>query len=97
MNEKMKTTRTVIGFKWTNVHQEAFDKIKKAVLENACAGGQDDVQYLLCTDASKTGAGGVLFQLPTEPPGTIMTKDQLDKRGNIGKATQPRQGRSGDK
>lgn len=57
----------------------AFDGIKKAVLVNACAGGQDDVQYHLCTDASKTGAGGVLFQLSMEPPGTIMTKDQLDK------------------
>ena len=36
---KMRTTRTVIGFKWTNIQQEAFDKIKKAVIENACAGG----------------------------------------------------------
>ena len=40
---KMRTTRTVTGFEWTKVHQDAFDRIKKAVLENACSGGQDDV------------------------------------------------------
>ena len=78
-NGKCRTTRIEKGFEWTNVHQKAFDKIKKAVLENACAGGQDNIQYHLCTDASKTGAGGILFQLPTEPPGTIMSKDHLDK------------------
>ena len=79
VNGKTKTTRIPKGLEWKKNHQEAFDKIKQAVLENACAGGQNHVQYHLCTDASKTGAGGVLFQLPTEPPGTIMTKDLLDK------------------
>ena len=37
VNGKMKTTRTVTGFEWDNTHQQAFDKIKHAVLENACA------------------------------------------------------------
>ena len=79
INGKTKTVRTDKGFKWEKKHQQAFERIKTAVIENACSGGQDDIQYHLCTDASSTGAGGVLFQLPSEPPGTIMSKDHLDK------------------
>ncbi len=56
MNGKTKTTRTVTGFEWNKDHQEAFDEVKKAVSKTACAGGQDHIQYHLCTDASKTGA-----------------------------------------
>ena len=33
------------------------------MLHGVNSGGDDLEQYHLCTDASKTGAGGVLFQL----------------------------------
>ena len=39
------------------------DTDKNAILENACAGLDDDLQFRLSSDASKTGTGGVLFQL----------------------------------
>ena len=75
---KSKTTKTFKELRWGGEQQSAFNQIKKSVLENACSGGQPNVQYHLATDASKTGLGGILFQLPDHPPGTIMSKDFLD-------------------
>lgn len=72
---KQSTTSEVVDFRWSAQHQRAFDAVKQPVLENACSGGDDDRQYHLCTDASKTGLGGVLFQLRMSEPGTPMNKD----------------------
>lgn len=61
-----KTVRTFKEIIWQKKHQKAFDTVKKAIIENACSGGQEDIQYHLSTDASKTGVGGLLFQLPDD-------------------------------
>ena len=63
--------RPVIRWEWGDSQQKAFDNIKRAITRNATFGGRDDVQYHLTTDASKTGIGGVLFQLLDTPPGVI--------------------------
>ena len=75
---KKRTRRKVVDFIWTSEHETIFRDIKESILKNACAGGDDQVQWHLATDASKTGAGGVLFQLPDHPPGTAMTKETRD-------------------
>ncbi len=36
----------------------------------ALSGGEKNLQYQLAADASKTGAGGVLFQIPDKEPGS---------------------------
>ena len=63
--------RPVIKWEWGEPQQKAFEAIKEAIVNNATFGGKEDVQYHLMTDASKTGIGGVLSQLPDCPPGTI--------------------------
>ena len=40
-------------------------------MENAVFGGEEHMQYHLATDASKTGIGGVMYQLINTEPGTI--------------------------
>ncbi len=46
---KQRTTKKEVDFVWTKEHQRAFDDVKKAVLENACSGGDDRLQYHSCT------------------------------------------------
>lgn len=57
-------------FKWTADCQTAFERAKKAIVETAVVGGDPQIQYHRATDASGTGAGGVLIQLKGHPPGT---------------------------
>lgn len=71
VNGKKTKTKNVIGFKWTGECQRAFQAVKKAVTENALSGGDPSLQYHLATDASATGLGGVLFQLPANAPHTM--------------------------
>ena len=59
--------RRVVGFSWGLEQQESFSAIKQAIIQNACWGGDARFQFHLATDASKTGYGGVLFQIPTQP------------------------------
>jgi len=63
--------RRVIKWEWGEKHQKAFDGLKRAIVENAVFGGSEHLQYHLATDASKTGMGGVLFQLVGCDPGTL--------------------------
>ena len=74
-NGKQQSSKSIVDFKWTTVQQQAFDNIKKAVIENVNSGGDDTRQYHLFTDASKTGAGGVLCQLNGAETGTPINKD----------------------
>ena len=74
---EMKTKRKVrkgerAGWNWTEKQQALMDYIKQSIVENACCGGDEKIQYHLACDASQTGLGAVLFQLPLEPPGTIL-------------------------
>jgi RNase H-like domain found in reverse transcriptase len=46
------------------------------------SGADSNLQYHLATDASKTGAGGILFQLYNEPAGTE-ARPQLRKKERI--------------
>ena len=69
------STKNVVDFQWHKKDQRAFEEVKSAVLENACAGGDESKQYHLCTDASKTGTGGILFQLRNATVGTPINKD----------------------
>lgn len=52
------------GFEWGEEQEYSFRWIQRSVVENACCGSDDELQYHLASDASKTGTGGVLFQLP---------------------------------
>lgn len=65
--------RRVIKWEWGERHQEAFEKLKRAIVDNVVFGGSEHLQYHLATDASKTGLGGVLFQLIDCEPGTVAT------------------------
>ena len=61
--------RRVEKWEWGEAQEKSFLAIKKAVVENAVFGGDETIQYHLATDASKTGIGGVLFQLIDCEPG----------------------------
>ena len=63
--------RRVIKWEWGEKHQEAFEKLKRAIVDNLVSGGSEHLQYHLATDASKTGIGGVLFHLVDCEPGTV--------------------------
>jgi RNase H-like domain found in reverse transcriptase len=68
-------------FEWTSKHQDAFDFLRHAILNNVVHGGDDARQYHLSTDASKEGMGGVLFQLLGVPVGTVAaSKYRPDER-----------------
>ena len=67
---KRKRQRVVTGLAWSDVADEAFRRIKQEICDNALNGGDPKLQYHLATDASDTGVGGVLFQLPGHLPGT---------------------------
>jgi hypothetical protein len=75
---KRKISRKTIGFEWRKDQQDAFDAIKHAIINNACWGGDPTFQYHLSTDASSYAYGGILFQLPTLPAGTILDKTNKD-------------------
>lgn len=62
--------RRVIGWRWGERQDRSFAELKKAVMERAVFGGSERRQYHLATDASRTGIGGVLFQLLECDPGT---------------------------
>lgn len=57
-------------WEWGPDQNASFEWIKKSIMENACSGSDEGLQYHLSSDASKTGTGGVLFQLPGVPAGT---------------------------
>lgn len=67
---KKKRVTKRLGFVWTKECDEAFKQVKQSVLSNCVSGGDPDLQYHLATDASGTGIGGHLFQLPGYPTGT---------------------------
>ena len=50
-------------FRWSDERNVPFEAIKQAIINNAMASPDPDVQYHLAVDASKSGLGGVLFQL----------------------------------
>lgn len=73
INGKRRRVKKDLGFEWTADCQRAFDRIKQAMKTSVIAGGDPTRQYHLATDASGTGAGGVLIQLDSKhPPGTSM-------------------------
>ena len=63
--------RRVVRWEWGEEPEQSFESIKRSVVENAVFGGEEHMQYHLATDASKTGIGGVLYQLINTEPGTI--------------------------
>ena len=65
------------NFEWNKPQKDAFQQIKHAITSNTLSGGRPDLQYHLATDASKTGIGGVLFQLPDHSMGTIAGKKTI--------------------
>ena len=77
VNGKQRTTKSPKGFVWTESHTKVFEEIKEVVLENSCSGGNENLQWHLSTDASKTGAGGVLFQISDSSEGTVMAKEHI--------------------
>jgi hypothetical protein len=75
--KKRKTLKKSVGFKWGQSQEEAFTKIKMAIVTNACWGGILDLQYHLATDSSNYAYGG--FQLIGVPPGTVFKKELVPK------------------
>ena len=73
--------RRVVNRHWGPRQERSFKALKTAVIENAVFGGSELRQYHLSTDASKTGIGGILFQLLNCEPGTKVTiKNRSDMR-----------------
>ena len=71
----------VVNWHWGPREEKSFKALKTAVIKNAVFGGSELRQYHLSTDASKTGIGGVLFQLLNCEPGTKITiKNRSDMR-----------------
>ncbi|KAF2966539.1 hypothetical protein GQX73_g7005 [Xylaria multiplex] len=62
---------------WTPEHQAHFEYICDSIQERSCRGVLDDTQFHLATDASDTGTGGVLIQIPDTPPGTELEDKHL--------------------
>jgi hypothetical protein len=67
---KLKT----VGFEWNDQARTSFEYIKESILNNACYGGDPSIQYHLATDPSDYAYGGVLFQIPGCPAGTVFNK-----------------------
>ena len=65
--------RKVVNWEWGERQDVSFEVLKRAVIERTVYGGCDWRQYHLAMDASKTGIGGVLFQLLDCEPGTRAT------------------------
>lgn len=70
-----KSTREKVGWQWTDKQQRSFDDTKRCIVEKACIGEDPRFQYHLSCDASQTGLGAVLFQLPSGEAGTVLGKD----------------------
>ena len=71
----------VVNWHWGPRQERSFKAMKTAVIENAVFGGSELRLHHLSTDASKTGVGGVLFQLLNCEPGTKITiKNRSDRR-----------------
>lgn len=60
-------------FQWTAACEEAFQQVKKSAATTILHGGVPELQYHLACDASATGIGGYLVQLPNHSPGTLLT------------------------
>lgn len=63
--------RRVECWEWGEEQEESIECIKRSVVESALFVGEEDMQYHLATDTSKTGIGGILYQLINTQPGTI--------------------------
>ena len=71
----------MVDWHWGPRQEESFAALKRAGIENAVFGGSELRQYHLSTNASKTGIGGVLFQLIMSEPGTkISVQSRQDMR-----------------
>lgn len=68
---KKTRVRDITAFVWTDRCEVAFQACKEAILSNICAAGDPSKQFHIATDASGTGAGGLLFQLLDHAPGTL--------------------------
>jgi len=68
--EKKKSKRAVGEFEWNREKEVAFQAIKQVIANNAMASPDPNGQYHLAVDASKSGIGGVLFQLEGVEAGT---------------------------
>lgn len=79
INGRKRKRKQTVGFSWGSRQRRSFEAVKEAIISNAIAGGDINTQYHLATDASGTGIGAVLFQLPGISPGTIMSPSLLEK------------------
>src|SRR5437879_2261490 len=64
-------------FVWSKAKDVAFQAIKMAIANNAMASPNLQEQYHLAVDVSKTGIGGVLFQLEGIEAGTEATNSRV--------------------
>lgn len=63
-------SKRLVAFHWSQPQHDAFRRIKIAISRTELVGADPQSQFHLATDASVTGLGGVLFQIPGLPMGT---------------------------
>jgi len=62
-----KLLRKNVSFTWTEVQQSSFDKLKNSIIQTPILAFPDyNEQFIIKTDASKDGLGGVLLQINEE-------------------------------
>lgn len=76
LSVKVSTTPRV-PVAWGQDHANALDEICDAVQNNALSGVDYSLPFHLATDASDTGLGGVLFQLPDDRPYSTKRFDEM--------------------
>ena len=78
VNEKKRITRKIKNFLWISKHEIVFQNIKKTIVENVCSSEDDEVQWHLAIDASKTDVDEILFQLSNHSIDITMSKNTRD-------------------
>ena len=77
--EKKRSKRAVGECEWNREKEVAFQAIKQAIANNAMASLDSNGEYHLAVEASKSGIGGVLFQLEVVEAGTEAVSNSIHR------------------
>ena len=77
-NDKKRISRKIKNFQWTSKHQKVFDDVRKTVTKNVYFEEDDNFQWYLTTDVSKTEAKKVFFQLSNHSFEILLSKKIKD-------------------
>ncbi|KAK4990103.1 hypothetical protein LTR50_002733 [Elasticomyces elasticus] len=73
--------RKAAGFEWNDECEAAFQTIRNSIVNQKIYGGNPKVQYHVATDASLTGLGGVVIQIPDQ--GRLPPRARPDQNGGL--------------